>query len=57
MMNYDLLNSIAIPAQAARDYCIMGTQFLEPERQKYYALAIKALKDAVENAGYEMVKK
>ena len=56
-MNVNQLSSVRTPLSAAYDYCIMANAVHGEAHDRYIKAMLDRLRDAVENAGYDMVKK
>ena len=58
-MNMDVnqRTSMIVPLQAARDWLVMAGCVSGADKERYENAAIKLLKDACDNAGYNMVRK
>ena len=56
-MNVNQLSSVRTPLSAAYDYCIMANAVHGEAHDRYIKAMLDRIRDAVENAGYDMVKR
>ena len=56
-MDVNQRTSMIVPLQAARDWLVMAGCVSGEIKERYENAAIRLLKDACDNAGYDLVKR